>query len=130
MSEHGDQGYFCEGIAEEILNALCKVANLRVASRVTAFRLAAGNSDVKEIGKKLRVRTVLEGSVRKSGDKLRITAQLVNTSDGYHLWSRQYDRGLEDIFEIQAEIADSIASALSVTLKRKAMLLTGRPQGL
>ena len=118
MSEHKDQGYFCEGIAEEILNALCKVANLRVASRVTAFRFGGKKADVREIGRRLKVQTVLEGSVRKSGDKLRITAQLVKTADGYHLWSRQYDRGLEDIFEIQAEIADSIANALSVTLKR------------
>jgi TolB-like protein/Flp pilus assembly protein TadD len=119
MSEHGDQGYFCEGIAEEILNALCKVANLRVASRVTAFGLGGQYADVSEIGRKLKVQTVLEGSVRKSGGKLRITAQLVKTADGYHIWSRQYDRGMEDIFEIQEEIADSIASALSVTLKRK-----------
>ena len=118
MSEHGDQGYFCEGIAEEILNALCKVANLRVASRVAAFHFGGKKADLEEIGKKLKVQTVLEGSVRKSGDKLRITAQLVKTLDGYHLWSRQYDRGVEDIFEIQAEIADSIANALSVTLKR------------
>jgi TolB-like protein/cytochrome c-type biogenesis protein CcmH/NrfG len=118
MSEHGDQEYFCEGIAEEILNALCKVANLRVASRVTAFRFGGKKADINEIGKKLKVQTVLEGSVRKSGDKLRITAQLVKTADGYHLWSRQYDRGLEDVFEIQEEIADSIANALSVTLKR------------
>ena len=119
MSEKGDQVYFCEGISEEILNSLCKIANLRVASRVTAFRFSGKSADVQEIGRKLRVQTVLEGSVRKSGDKLRITAQLVKTADGYHLWSRQYDRGLEDIFDIQAEIADSIANALSVTLKRK-----------
>ena len=118
MSEHSDQGYFCEGIAEEILNALCKVANLRVASRVAAFHFGGKNADVKEIGRKLKVQTVMEGSVRKSGDKLRITAQLVKTADGYHLWSRQYDRGVEDIFEIQEEIADSIANALSVTLDR------------
>jgi TolB-like protein/Flp pilus assembly protein TadD len=119
MSEHGDQSYFCEGISEEILNALCKVANLRVASRVTAFRFGGKRADVREIGRKLKVQTVLEGSVRKSGNQLRITAQLVKTADGYHLWSRQYDRRLEDVFEIQAEIADSIANALSVTLKRK-----------
>ena len=119
MSEHGDQGYFCEGIAEEILNSLCKVAKLRVASRITAFRFGSKQADIGEIGRKLKVQTVLEGSVRKSGDRLRITAQLVTTADGYHLWSRQYDRGLEDIFEIQEEIADSIASALAVTLKRK-----------
>ena len=117
MSEHGDQGYFCEGIAEEILNALCKIPGLRVASRVTSFQFSGRDTHVAEIGEKLKVRTVLEGSVRKSGDKLRITAQLVKTLDGYHLWSRQYDRGLEDIFEIQEEIAASIADALSVTLK-------------
>ena len=120
MSEHGDQGYFCEGIAEEILNALCKIPGLHVASRVTSFRFSGkqGRSEsVSDIGEKLNVGTLLEGSVRKSGDRLRITAQLVNTADGYHLWSRQYDRGVEDIFEIQEEIAASIADALSVTLK-------------
>ena len=117
MSEHSDQGYFCEGIAEEILNALCKIPKLQVASRVSAFQLAGQTADVAEIGEKLNVQTVLEGSVRKSGDKLRITAQLVKTSDAYHLWSRQYDRALEDVFEIQEEIAESIAGALSVTLK-------------
>ena len=119
MSPKGDQVYFCEGIAEEILNALCKVANLRVASRVAAFQFGNKQANIQEIGRKLKVQTVLEGSVRKAGDKLRITAQLVNTHDGYHLWSRQYDRQLEDIFEIQEEIANSIASALSVSLKRK-----------
>jgi TolB-like protein/Flp pilus assembly protein TadD len=118
MSEHGDQGYFCEGIAEEILNALCKIANLRVAARIAAFQVASKGMAVAEIGKKLGVQTVLEGSVRKSGDRLRITAQLVKTADGYHLWSRQYDRELEGVFEIQEEIAESIANALSVTLKR------------
>jgi adenylate cyclase len=119
MSEKGDQAYFCEGIAEEILNALCKVANLRVASRVASFQFGGKQADIHQIGKKLKVQTVLEGSVRKSGEQLRITVQLVNTSDGYHLWSRQYDRKLEDIFEIQEEIANSIASALSVSLKNK-----------
>ena len=119
MSPKGDQVYFCEGIAEEILNALCKVANLRVASRVAAFQFGGKRADVREIGEKLKVQVVLEGSVRKSGDNLRITAQLVNTSNGYHLWSRQYDRRLEDIFDIQEEIANSIASALSVSLKNK-----------
>jgi adenylate cyclase len=119
MSKQGDQGYFCEGIAEEILNALCKVPNLHVASRVSAFQFGGKRADVTEIGKRLKVQSVLEGSVRKSGNQLRITAQLVKTSDGFHLWSRQFDRRLEDIFEIQEEIADSIAHTLSVTLKRK-----------
>lgn len=125
MSEKGNQAYFCEGIAEEILNALCKVANLRVASRVAAFQFGGKRVDIREIGKKLKVQTVLEGSVRKAGDKLRITAQLINTADGFHLWSRQYDRRLEDIFEIQEEIARSIATALSISLKRK---LNGKQQ--
>jgi tetratricopeptide (TPR) repeat protein len=94
------------------------VANLRVASRVAAFQLDSGN-DIHEIGRKLDVQTVLEGSVRKSGDRLRITAQLINTENGFHMWSRQFDRKLEDIFEIQEEIANSIASALSLSLKQK-----------
>lgn len=81
MSEQGDQGYFCEGIAEEILNALCKIANLRVASRITSFQFRGKSADVKEIGKTLNVHSVLEGSVRKSGDKLRINVQLIKTSD-------------------------------------------------
>ncbi|MBE9548331.1 MAG: tetratricopeptide repeat protein [Proteobacteria bacterium] len=119
MSKNSDQAYFCEGMAEEILNALCKVANLRVASRVASFQFGSKQADINEIGRKLKVQTVLEGSVRKSGDNLRITAQLVNTLDGFHLWSRQYDRKLEDIFELQEEIADSIVSALSTSLKRK-----------
>jgi adenylate cyclase len=119
MSEQGDQGYFCEGIAEEILNALCKIDNLRVAARITSFQFSGKDVDVKEIGSRLKVQSVLEGSVRKSGDKLRITVQLIKTLDGYHLWSRQFDRRLEDIFEVQEEIANATANALSVTLKRK-----------
>ena len=119
MSEKGNQQYFCDGIAEEILNALCKVANLRVASRVSSFRFATKQDDIKEIGRKLRVQSILEGSVLKAGENLRITAQLVNTVDGFHMWSRQYDRALDDVFEIQEEIATSIATALSVSLKRK-----------
>jgi tetratricopeptide (TPR) repeat protein len=98
------------------------MANLRVASRIAAFQFSGKGADPREIGRKLKVQTVLEGSVRKSGDQLRITVQLVKTTDGYHLWSRQYDRKLEDIFEIQEEIADSIASTLSVTLKRETVI--------
>ena len=119
MSEKGNHAYFCEGMAEEILNSLCKVANLRVAARVAAFQFNSKQTEIKEIGRKLKVQAVLEGSVRKSGDTVRITAQLVNTTDGFHIWSRQYDRRLEDIFEIQEEIANSITAALSVSLKRK-----------
>lgn len=119
MSEGQDQGYFCEGVAEEILNALCKIENLRVASRMASFQFAGRSADVKEVGRRLGVRSVLEGSVRKSGDQLRITAQLVDTHNGYHLWSRQFDRTTEGVFTIQAEIAESIANTLSLTLQRK-----------
>jgi adenylate cyclase len=119
MSQKGNQAYFCEGIAEEILNALCKVANLRVASRVAAFQLSGKDLGIQEVGRKLGVQAVLEGSVRKSDDNLRITAQLIKTADGFHIWSRQFDRQLKDIFEIQEEIANSIATALSASLKRK-----------
>ena len=122
LSEKGNQAYFCEGIAEEILNALCMIPNLRVASRVSAFQFGSKSATVNEIGRKLNVQTVLEGSVRKSGDQLRITAQLVKTADGYHLWSRQFDRRLADVFEIQEEIADAIAGALSVTLRSEGQL--------
>lgn len=118
LSEKADQRYFCEGMAEEILTALCKIANLRVASRFSAFQFSSKQTDIREIGRKLRVKTVLEGSVRRVGDNLRITAQLINTGDGFHLWSRQYNRKLSDIFEIQEEIAGSIATALSVSLKQ------------
>jgi TolB-like protein/Flp pilus assembly protein TadD len=120
MSQTQDQTYFCEGIAEEILNALCKIENLRVASRVASFRFGSKGADIEEIGQRLKVNTVLEGSVRKSGDRVRITAQLVKTADGFHLWSRQYDRTMDDIFSLQEEIASSIASALSLTLKKRA----------
>jgi len=123
MSEKQDQVHFCEGIAEEILNALSKIGDLRVASRMASFNFGSRSADIHELGRKLNVATVLEGSVRKAGDRMRITAQLVNVEDGYHLWSQRYDFSLEDVFEIQDEIASSIAGALSVTMKPAA---TGR----
>jgi TolB-like protein/Tfp pilus assembly protein PilF len=119
MSELGDQRYFCDGLAEEILNALCDIANLRVASRMAAFQFEGRHANIGEVGRKLGVQTVLEGSVRKSGDNLRITVQLVKTSDGFHLWSRQFDRKMSEIFEIQREIADATASAFSLSLRRR-----------
>ncbi len=117
MSERQDQAYFCEGIAEEILNALSKLEDLRVASRMSSFHFGAKSADVQEVSRKLNVNAVLEGSVRKSGEHMRITAQLVNTADGYHLWSQRYDFSLEDAFKIQEEIASSIAAALRLGLK-------------
>lgn len=118
MSEKQDQAYFCEGIAEEILNALCGIEDLRVASRMSTFHFGAKCADIQEVGRKLHVDAVLEGSVRKSGDHMRITAQLISTVDGYHLWSIRHDFSLEDMFKIQDEIASSIASTLRLTMKR------------
>jgi len=117
MSEHGDQGYFCDGIAEEILNSLCKVAGLRVASRAASFRFRGKHMDIARIAEKLKVQAILEGSVRQFDDHLRITAQLINAADGYHLWTRQYDRQREDLFAIQEDIANQITHALSLTMR-------------
>ena len=111
-----DNEYFTDGMAEEIINALSKIQSLRVASRTSSFAFKGKNEDIGEIGKKLKVSTVLEGSVRKMGNKLRITAQLVNVADGYHLWSERYDREMEDVFEIQDDISQAIVKALRVIL--------------
>jgi TolB-like protein/Flp pilus assembly protein TadD len=116
MSPQRDQEYFCEGMAEEILNALTKIRALRVASRSSAFAFKGQNLDIRRVGEQLGVGTVLEGSVRKAGNRLRITAQLINVADGYHLWSERYDRDMEDVFAIQEEIAGNIVKALSVVL--------------
>ncbi|HVS03397.1 MAG TPA: protein kinase [Thermoanaerobaculia bacterium] len=124
MSPQRDQDWFCEGLAEELLNALVKIDRLQVASRTSSFQFQGATGDIREIGRKLGVDTVLEGSVRKAGNRLRITAQLIGVADGYHLWSERYDRDLEDIFAIQDEIAQSIVAALQVTLtprERQAM---------
>src|SRR5437660_561590 len=104
MSPQKDQDYFCEGIAEELLNALTKVEGLRVVSRTSSFQFKGKNEDIRGIAEKLNVACVLEGSVRKAGSKLRVTAQLIQASNGYHLWSDRFDRDMEDIFAIQDEI--------------------------
>jgi len=116
MSPEHDQDYFCDGIAEEIINTLCCVRGLRIASRTSAFQFKGKAADVREIGRALGVKTVLEGSVRKAGNRVRVTAQLVNAGDGYHLWSETFDRRLEDVFAIQTEIAQQITRALRVSL--------------
>ena len=116
MSADPENEYFTDGIAEEIINALSKIQSLRVASRTSSFAFKGKNEDMGEIGRKLKVATVLEGSVRKAGNKLRVTAQLVNVAEGYQLWSERYDRLLEDVFEIQDEIAGNIVRALRVVL--------------
>jgi adenylate cyclase len=119
ISREKDQAYFCEGIAEEIINALCRIQGLRVSSRTASFRYGGGETDLREIGRNLGVHTILEGSVRKSGARLRITAQLVDVERGFHIWSESFDREIEDIFEIQEEIARNIVHALRITLSPK-----------
>jgi len=127
MSPQKDQEYFCEGMAEELINALLKIEELQVASRTSAFGFKGKDQDVQEIGRQLNVGTVLGGSVRKAGTKLRITAQLINVADGYHLWSERYDREMEDVFAIQDEIAQSIAKALRIVLSDKAKRAIEKP---
>ena len=116
LSSDPENEYFSDGITEEILNALVKVSDLKVASRTSSFAFKGHQSDVQEIAEKLKVATVLEGSVRKAGNRVRITGQLIGAADGYHLWSETYDRELEDIFAIQDDIAQSIVTALKATL--------------
>ncbi|OGU35731.1 MAG: hypothetical protein A2315_11875 [Ignavibacteria bacterium RIFOXYB2_FULL_35_12] len=116
MSADPEQEYFCDGLTEELINALSKVRDLRVVARTSTFTFKGGSHDVRKVGRKLDVRTVLEGSVRKSGENLRITAQLINVLDGYHLWSERYDRELKDVFEIQDEISLGIVNILKVKL--------------
>jgi len=112
LSEDSSQGYFSDGIAEEILNVLANVSGLHVAARTSSFAFRQPDKDIREIGRLLNVSTVLEGSIRKSGDRIRLTAQLINVEDGYHIWSNSYDRKLDDVFAIQDEVASAIAAAL------------------
>jgi adenylate cyclase len=116
LSSDKDQDWFCDGLAEEIIDALCCVRGLRVASRTASFRFRDGSVDPREIGTQLRVGAILEGSVRKSGDQLRISAQLIDATSGFHLWSETFDRRLEDVFAIQSEIARRVSAALRVSL--------------
>ncbi|MEO8575128.1 MAG: protein kinase, partial [Gemmatimonadales bacterium] len=116
LSADQENEYFTDGMADEIINALSKIQSLRVASRTSSFAFKGKNEDIGEIGKKLKVSTVLEGSMRKMGNKLRLTAQLVNVADGYQLWSERYDREMEDVFAIQDDISQAIVKALKVIL--------------
>ncbi len=116
MSADPEQEYFSDGISEEILNGLVKVPGLRVVARTSAFSFKGQNIDIRQVGETLDANHVLEGSVRKAGNRLRITAQLISVVDGYHLWSETYDRQIDDVFAIQEEIARAVVSALEVTL--------------
>jgi serine/threonine-protein kinase len=112
MSADPENDYFCDGIAEDLIGALAKIEHLQVAARTSSFAFKGRHADLQEIGRVLRVRAVLEGSVRKAGSRLRVSAQLVNVDDGFQLWSERYDRQLEDVFAIQDEISMAIVTAL------------------
>ena len=116
LSPTKDQEYFCDGMTEELISELAKSAGLRVVARTSVFAFKGKPLDVRQVGKLLNVATVLEGSIRKDGDHLRITAQLIGVSDGYHLWAESYDRDLKDVFAVQKELSSSIAGALQVSL--------------
>jgi serine/threonine-protein kinase len=116
LSAEKDNEYFSDGLAEEIINALTQLPGLRVTARTSAFAFRGKDMDVREIGAKLGVEHILEGSVRKAGDRIRVTAQLVKASDGYHLWSRRFDRAMTDVFAIQDEISEAIVDGLRVRL--------------
>ena len=121
MSPGKDHDYFCVGMAEEIMNALTGIAGLRVAARSSAFRFKGGDHDLQAVGRALDVKTVLEGSVRTAGNRLRVTAQLNRVEGGFQLWSRRYDRELNDVFAIQDEIAADIVDALRLELTEAPM---------
>ena len=116
LSSDKEQEYFSDGISEEILNALAQVQGLHVAGRTSSFSFKGKNEDLASIASKLHVAAILEGSVRKSGHRVRVTAQLINAADGFHLWSNQYDRKLKDIFEVQSELATAVVEALKIQL--------------
>ena len=116
LSTDPENEFFADGITEEILNALSQIAELRVAGRTSSFSFKGKHQDLRQIGDALNVRTVLEGSVRRAGNRVRITAQLVDVADGYHLWSERYDREIADVFAVQDEIAAAIAARLRTTL--------------
>lgn len=116
MSPNQDQEYFSDGISEELLNLLAKIPELRVISRTSSFSYKGKNETLETIGRELNVTHILEGSVRKSGNKLRITTQLIKVADGSHLWSETFDRGMEDIFKIQDEIAEVVIKQLKIKL--------------
>jgi serine/threonine protein kinase len=116
MSADKENEYFCDGLSEELINALTHIQELRIAARTSAFAFKGRETDVREIGERLNVGAVLEGSVRKSGQRLRITAQLVNVEDGYHIWSGQFDREMKDVFDIQEEISLAIVDQLKLNM--------------
>ena len=127
LSADPENQYFSDGLAEELINALTRLSGLRVVSRTSSFRFRGTDTDVRQIGRELGVGAVLEGSVRRSGARLRITVRLTNTADGYHIWSERYDREMADVFDIQDEIVESIVGALGPALVGEAGAAARRP---
>jgi len=130
MSGDKEQEYFSDGLAEEIINALTQIPNLKVTARTSAFAFRGKEQDITKIAETLRVSTILEGSVRASGNRIRVTAQLVSAADGYHLWSQRYDREMTDVFEIQDEICQAIVDKLRVQLRVDAPLIKRHTENL
>ena len=128
MSSDPEQEFFCEGISEEIINTIVQLPDLTVAGRTSSFCFKGKNEDLRSVGNTLGVSKILEGSVRKSGNRVRITAQLVEASTGFHLWSRKYDREMDDVFQIQDEISAEIAGQLNITLNRNELMPKARQQ--
>jgi len=128
MSNDPEQEFFCDGISEEIINTIVQYPNLKVSGRTSSFSFKGKNEDLRTIGKALGVSKILEGSIRKMGSRIRITAQLIEASSGFHIWSQKYDRQLDDIFEIQDEIAEEIGKQLNLTLTSGTEKLAARQQ--
>src|SRR5262245_44473582 len=127
LSADPENQYFSDGLAEELINALSRLPGLHVAARSSSFRFRGRDADIREIGKALQVAVVLEGSVRRSGNRLRVTAQLVNAADGYQLWSERYDREMADVFAIQDDIVEAILKAVAPALAGRAREVVVRP---
>lgn len=125
FSDDADSNYFADGLTEELINSLAQIPGLKVSGRTSAYYFKNRNEDLREIGRKLGVAHVLEGSVRQAGDRLRITAQLITTSDGFHLWSQTYDRRMDDILAIQDDVAGNVATALETRLIPRDPTLSG-----
>jgi adenylate cyclase len=128
MSPGRDQNYLCDGLAEELINALTRIDGLRVAARTASFQFRGTAADVQQVGRQLGVETLLEGSVRKADDRLRVTVQLIEVATGYHRWSQRFDRKLDDVFAIQDEIAESVATSLRGSLLSRNEKPAPRPQ--
>ena len=130
LSPESDQEYFCDGMTEEIIDALSKIGGIRVVARTSSFAFKGKQQDIREIGKKLNVAAVLEGSVRKDGNRLRVTAQLNSVADGYHLWSETYERELKDVFTVQDEISRAIVNTLQLKLASRGKQPNSSPENV